>query len=132
MPPKNRKMIKPLMIKPARAAGRLAFRNQATRLTTNAAGGVRSVASPPRAVSGDPQPGRNSIIIAMTAGATSDKPRPILPAFERGWFSSGGLGLTGFTWPQFHNDRISSMRRLPFSDCIPEGFLLVFAPQPKF
>jgi hypothetical protein len=84
IPKTNQRMIKLLITVPATAAKRFAFRIQATMLTISAIGGVRSIASPPRAVMGEPHPGCSKTINAMAVGATRDKPSPIFPAFDRG------------------------------------------------
>ena len=65
------------------AANRFAFLTQATMLTISAIGGVKSIASPPRAANGDPQPGCNSNVATRTANATNDKYRPTRPEFNR-------------------------------------------------
>ncbi len=90
-PKKNSRMIKPLTTVPAIAACRFVFLTQATTLTISAIGGVRSIASPPRAVRGEPHPGCSRTINAIVTGATSDNPRPIRPVFVCGWFSRGGI-----------------------------------------
>lgn len=84
IPKTNQRMIELLITVPAMAAKRFAFLIQATTLTMSAIGGVRSIASPPRAVMGEPHPGCNKTISAIAAGATSDKPSPAFPAFDRG------------------------------------------------
>jgi hypothetical protein len=89
-PKKNNRMIKPLTTVPAMAAIRFIFLSQATTLTISAIGGVSSIASPPRAVRGEPHPGCSRAINAIVTGATSDKPRPIRPVFACDWFSRGG------------------------------------------
>ena len=94
------------------AANRLAFLTHATMLTISAIGGVSSIASPPRAVKGDLQPGCSKTINAIVAGATNDKPRPIFPAFDCGWFNSGGTGLSAFIQKSFHICRAASMALL--------------------
>jgi len=82
------RIIMPLITVPRMALKRFAFLTHATMLTISATGGVRSIASPPRTVSGDPQPGCNSQIAARTAGATNDKHSPTRPEFNRlGTFS---------------------------------------------
>jgi len=90
-PKKSNRIINPLITVPAMAAIRFACLTQATMLTISAIGGVRSIASPPRAVMGDPHPGRSTTINAIVAGATIDKPKPIRPVFVCGWFSRGGI-----------------------------------------
>jgi hypothetical protein len=102
-------MIKPLITVPVMAAIRFAFLSQATTLTISAIGGVRSIASPPRAVRGEPHPGCSRAIKAIITGATSDKPRPIFPEFDCGWFNSGGIGLSAFMPRSFHICRVASM-----------------------
>ena len=84
IPKTNQRIIKLLITVPAMAAKRFAFRIQAMMLTMSAIGGVRSIASPPRAVMGEPHPGCNRTISAIAAGATSDKPSPAFPALDRG------------------------------------------------
>lgn len=71
-------------------------------LTMSASGGVRITASPPRAESGECHPGCSSTISKMATGATKDKPNPTFPAFDCGWFSSGGTGLPAFMLKSFH------------------------------
>jgi len=67
------------------------------------------MASPPRAVSGECHPGCSKTISAIVTGATSDKPRPIFPEFDCGWFNSGGMGLSAFMQTNFHIRRAASM-----------------------
>jgi len=93
------------MTVPAMAANRFAFLIHATMLTISAIGGVRSIASPPRAVKGDPQPGCNSNIAIRATGATNDKYRPTRPEFNRletfsllSSFSSNIYGDSSLTW----------------------------------
>ncbi len=78
----------PVMTVPMMALNRFAFFTHATMLTISATGGVRNIASPPRAGRKEPQPGCKSQIAASTAGATDDKHKPIRPEFSRwGTFS---------------------------------------------
>jgi hypothetical protein len=65
------------------AANRFVFLTQATRLTISASGGVRSIASPPRAARGERHPGCSKTINTIVAGATNDKYSPIRPEFNR-------------------------------------------------
>ena len=103
-------MIKPLITTPAMAAKRFAFLTQATTLTISAIGGVRSIASPPRAVKGDLHPGCSKTISAIATGAISDKASPIRPEFGCGGFSRGGIGWSAFMPKSFHIYRVASMR----------------------
>ncbi len=82
------------MTVPAMAANRSAFLTQATMLMISATGGVRIIASPPRAVRGEPHPGCSRGISAIVAGATRDKPSPIRPEIVRGGCNRGGIGLS--------------------------------------
>lgn len=84
IPKTNQRIIKLLITVPAMAANRFAPRIQATMLRMSAIGGVRSIASPPRAVMGEPHPGCSRTLSAIAAGATSDKPSPAFPALDRG------------------------------------------------
>jgi hypothetical protein len=90
VPRKNNRIIRPLITVPAIAAYRFAFLIHAMMLTISAIGGVRNIASPPRAVKGEPHPGCSRAITAIVAGATSDNHRPIRPMLVCGWFSRGG------------------------------------------
>ena len=110
-PKKNNKIINPLITVPDMAAIRFEFLSQATTLTIRAIGGVRRIASPPRAVRGEPHPGWSRTINAIVTGATSDKPRPIFPEFDCGWFNSGGTELSAFMQRSFHICRAASMAR---------------------
>jgi hypothetical protein len=74
--------IAPLITVPKIAARRFLFCTHATMLTMSASGGVKIIASPPRAVMGDPHPGCNRTISAIVAGAARDKYSPTLPAFS--------------------------------------------------
>ena len=89
-PKKNSRISTPLITVPAMAARRIAFLIHAIMLTISAIGGVRNMASPPRAVRGEPHPGWSKTINAIVTGATSDKPKPIRPVFVCGWFNWGG------------------------------------------
>jgi hypothetical protein len=93
------------MTVPAMAANRFAFPTHATMLTISAIGGVRSIASPPRAVKGDLQPGCSKTINAIVAGATNDKYKPTRPEFNPletfpalSSFSSNIYGESSLTW----------------------------------
>ena len=88
-PKPNNRIITPLITTPAMAAIRFAFLIQATRLTISASGGVRKIASPPRAVRGERHPGCSSTIKVIVAGAISDNPKPSRPAI------GGGVGCSG-------------------------------------
>lgn len=79
---KKHRITSELITTPAMAAVRLAPRTHPLMLTISANGGVRSIASPPRTASGEPQPGLNRGSSRKTVGATKDRPNPILPAFN--------------------------------------------------
>jgi len=72
------------MVVPAMAASRFAFLVHATMLAMSAIGGVRRMASPPRAERGELHPGRNTTMSTIVAGATSDRPSAIFPRFDGG------------------------------------------------
>ena len=113
-PKQKNSMIRPLIATPAMAAKRFAFLAQATRLRMNAIGGVRTMASPPRAVRGECHPGCSSTISAIVAGATSDKPKPTRPLIGCGWSSRGGIGRPdsmpeSFTFPSISSRALQNM-----------------------
>jgi len=81
------------MAVPAMAAGRLAPRTHAITLTMNAMGGARNIASPPRAVMGEPHPGLAVSISTRATGAASESHSPARPDNP-----PEGLGMTGGTF----------------------------------
>ena len=81
-----------------------------TRLRMKPSGVATMIVNPPRAVRGDPQPGRKSIIAASAPKAASEKhrptrPKPALRAITGSAWMMGGCSM--FRLLELHLDRLA-------------------------